>query len=348
MMRKILIVDDDHALCETIQIDLKRHGYQAVLATAGADAVAWIKQDDFDCALVDLVLEDMDGIDLCKRMVENRPDIPVIAMTAFGSMDMAIEAIRAGVFDFINKPIDFDLLRIHVERALKHRSLKERIKMLTGELEKTKRFDALHGDSTAMQKLYAQLAKISGTEMTVLITGESGTGKELVARAIHNHSRRAKQPFVAISCPALPETLLESELFGHEKGSFTDARAPRQGILVQAHGGTVFLDEIGDLSLALQPKLLRALETRTVRPLGGRQELAYDSRIIAATNRDLESAVENGLFREDLFYRINVIRIEIPPCGTGRKTTPAWPIICRSFRQANGEDRPRVHRRGRA
>ena len=313
MTEYILVVDDDQSLCETIEMDLKRHGYKILWTTSGKDAIAVIKKNDFDCILLDLFLDDTDGIDLCRRIVDNRPDVPVIAMTAFGSMDMAISAIRAGVFDFINKPIDFELLRIHINRALKHRSLNEKIKILTNELEGSRRFDTLHGDSPVMQKLYDQVSRISDTDMTVLITGESGTGKELVARAIHSHSRRVRGPFIAISCPALPDALLESELFGHEKGAFTDAQSPRRGILSQAHEGTVFLDEIGDLPLSLQPKLLRALETRLIRPLGGSREIPFDARIIAATNHDLESAVEKGHFRKDLFYRINVIRVQIAP-----------------------------------
>ncbi|MEJ2652986.1 MAG: sigma-54 dependent transcriptional regulator [Gammaproteobacteria bacterium] len=327
MTDKILIVDDDQSLCETIQMDLKRHGYGAVWTTSGEDAVALIEKDDFDCALVDMVLEDLNGIELCKRIVENRPDVPVIAITAFGSLEMAIAAIRAGVYDFMNKPIEFDLLRIHIDRALKHRSLKEQIKTLNKALERSRGFDTLLGSSPPMQRLYGQLARISETDMTVLITGESGTGKELVARAIHNHSRRASGPFIAISCPALPDTLLESELFGHVKGAFTDARATRRGILVQAHGGTVFLDEIGDMSLSLQPKLLRALETRAVRPLGGGEEVSFDARIIAATNCDLDSAVEEGSFREDLLFRINVVEIELAPLRDREKD----PLVLAQF-----------------
>ena len=313
MTGKILIVDDDQSLCETIQIDLKRHGYDAVWTTSGDDAVALIQKEDVDCALVDLVLEDVDGIEICKRIVQNRPDVPVIAITAFGSLDMAIAAIRAGVYDFMNKPVDFDLLRVHVDRALKHRSLADRIETLSNALERAKGFDTLVGASPPMQRLYDRLAKVSETDMTALITGESGTGKELVARAIHNHSRRVGGPFIAISCPALPDTLLESELFGHVKGAFTDARTTRRGILVQGHGGTVFLDEIGDMPISLQPKLLRALETRKVRPLGGDEEVLFDARILTATNRDIETAVAEGRFREDLLFRINAISIDIPP-----------------------------------
>jgi len=339
MTGNILIVDDDQSLCETIKMDLNRHGYGAAWTTSGEHAVVLIQEGDFDCALVDLVLGELDGIELCRRVVENRPDLPVIAMTAFGSMDMAIGALRAGVFDFMNKPIDFDLMRIRIDRALKHRSLREQIKTLTSALERSKGFDALLGSSPPMQRLYDQLAKVSDTDMAVLITGESGAGKELVARAIHSHSRRVKGPFIAISCPALPDALLESELFGHVKGAFTDARTTRRGILVQAHEGTVFLDEIGDMPLSLQPKLLRALETRTVRPLGGGKEVSFDARIIAATNRDLESAVAEGRFREDLLFRINVIEIKLPPLrDRGKDILLLSEYFVGQFTQQTGKD----------
>jgi len=239
----------------------------------------------------------------------------------------------------MNKPIDFDLMRIRIDRALKHRSLREQIKTLTSALERSKGFDALLGSSPPMQRLYDQLAKVSDTDMAVLITGESGAGKELVARAIHSHSRRVKGPFIAISCPALPDALLESELFGHVKGAFTDARTTRRGILVQAHEGTVFLDEIGDMPLSLQPKLLRALETRTVRPLGGGKEVSFDARIIAATNRDLESAVAEGRFREDLLFRINVIEIKLPPLrDRGKDILLLSEYFVGQFTQQTGKD----------
>jgi DNA-binding NtrC family response regulator len=245
--------------------------------------------------------------------VANRPDVPVIVMTAFGSMETAIAAIRAGAYDFITKPIEMDVLALTLERAFKHRLLQEQVKVLSEAVERTERFDELLGASPAMQKLYDQLSRIADSETSVLLMGESGTGKELAARSLHKRSRRRDQPFVAVNCAALPETLLESELFGHAKGAFTDARSDRKGLFVQAQGGTLFLDEITEMPLTMQPKLLRALEESSVRPVGGDQEVPFDVRILAATNRDLESAVEEGRFREDLYFRINVIQMELPP-----------------------------------
>lgn len=313
MSGKILIVDDDQVLCETIHMDLERHGYACVWTTSADNTLTLIETENVDVAMIDLFLPDVDGIDVCESIVANRPDIPVIAITAFGTMEVAIAAIRAGVFDFITKPVDFDLLRIHLDRALKHRMLHEQIKTLSSKLERSHGFHSLLGSSPVMQRLYDQLVRISDTDATVLITGESGTGKELVARALHSQSRRAKGPFIAVSCPALPATLMESELFGHAQGAFTDARVARRGILVQAHGGTVFLDEIGHMPASVQPKLLRVLETHSVRPLGSEKEVAFDARILAATNQDLDSAVEDGRFREDLLFRINVIQLDLPP-----------------------------------
>jgi two-component system response regulator HydG len=234
-------------------------------------------------------------------------------MTAFGSMDTAIAAIRAGAYDFVTKPFEMDVIALTLQRAADHRELKEQVRVLSEAVERTKGFDDLVGASPAMQRLFDQLARIADTDASVLITGESGTGKELVARSIHRKSSRQQKPFVAVNCPALPETLLESELFGHARGAFTDARAERRGLIVQAEGGTLLLDEIGDLPLSIQPKLLRALEERTFRPVGGDQEVPFNARILAATNRDLEEAVEEGRFREDLFYRIDVIQVEVPP-----------------------------------
>jgi DNA-binding NtrC family response regulator len=234
-------------------------------------------------------------------------------MTAFGSMETAVAAIRAGAYDFVIKPVEMDALSLALQRAVRHRQLQEKVKVLSEALERTTRFDELLGASPAMQKLYDQLARIADSEASVLISGESGTGKELVAKSLHKQSRRAEQPFVPINCAALPDTLLESELFGHAKGAFTDARADRKGLFVQAEGGTLLLDEIGEMPLMMQPKLLRALEEDKVRPVGGDEEVPFDVRILTATNRDLESAVEEGRFREDLFFRINVIQLELPP-----------------------------------
>src|SRR5262249_35679200 len=237
---------------------------------------------------------------------QNRPDIPVVVITAFGTFDTAVAAIRAGAYDFITKPFEVDVLELTLKRAIQHRVLREEVKRLRRAVEDRERgFDDLIGKSPAMHQVKELILRVSESDTSVLITGESGTGKEVVARALHQRSRRAGGPFVAINCAAMPETLLESELFGHEKGAFTDAKAKTLGLFVRASGGTLFLDEIGDMPLGLQPKLLRALQERKVRPVGGGGEVSFDARVIAATNRDLETAVDEKRFREDLYYRIN-------------------------------------------
>jgi DNA-binding NtrC family response regulator len=263
--------------------------------------------------LSDLNMPGMNGVELCERVVANRPDVPVVVITAFGSMETAVAALRAGAFDFVTKPIEMDLLAMILQRAVNHRSLQEKVKILSDTVERSLHFDELLGASPAMKNIYDQISLVADSETSVLISGESGTGKELVARALHRHSRRNVNPFIAINCAALPETLLESELFGHTKGAFTDARSERKGLFLQADRGTLFLDEISAFPLTLQPKLLRALEERVVRPVGSDKEISYDARIITGTNRDLEFAVEEGRFREDLFFRINVIQLEMPP-----------------------------------
>ncbi|MDG2207192.1 MAG: sigma-54 dependent transcriptional regulator, partial [Pirellulales bacterium] len=242
-----------------------------------------------------------------------RPDIPVVMMTAFGSFESAIDAIRAGAYDFVTKPIEMDLLSMTLTRAVRHRQLEEKIKFLKEAVARTERLGDILGTSPAMQELFDQLQRIADSETSVLITGESGTGKELVARAIHRQSRRSEKPFVAVNCAALPESLLESELFGHAAGAFTDARGERKGLLLQAEGGTLLLDEVGELPLSVQPKLLRALEENHMRPVGSDIEIPFDVRILTATNRDLETAIEEGRFREDLYFRINVIQCDLPP-----------------------------------
>jgi len=313
MRGKILIVDDEQMMCEMLENDLKRYGFHPTWYISAGKALDALKKESFDVLLTDLNLPGMNGIELCERIVANRPDIPVIVITAFGSMETAIAAIRAGAYDFVTKPIDTGFLAIALDRAVKHRGLQEKVKLLGEALKKSHRFDELIGESPSMHKLFNQLARVADTETSVLITGETGTGKELVAQALHKQSRRHKGPFVAVNCAALPDALLESELFGHKRGAFTDAKTERKGLFFQANGGTLFFDEIGDFPLALQPKLLRSLEERCVRPIGGTSEVAFDVRIIAATNRDIETAVEEGRFREDLYYRINVIQIDLPP-----------------------------------
>ncbi|MEI8022390.1 MAG: sigma-54 dependent transcriptional regulator, partial [Schlesneria sp.] len=267
----------------------------------------------FDVILTDLQMPGLNGLALCERIVANRPDIPVVVMTAFGSLETAVAAMRAGAYDFVSKPVELDLLAIRLERAIQHRSLSEQVRLLSDRVHQANRFSQLLGESPAMRRLFDDLRRIAETDTSVLITGESGTGKELVAKALHEQSRRRTKPFVAINCSALPESLLESELFGHKRGSFTDAVSDQRGLFLQADGGTLFLDELGEFPLSLQPKLLRALEERTVRPVGSDKEVPFDVRLIAATNRDLETAVEEKRFREDLYFRVNVIQIKLPP-----------------------------------
>jgi two-component system response regulator HydG len=313
MSGRILIVDDDQSMCELLEADLSRRGFQISCFTSADEAFHALQEKEFDTVLTDLQMPGMDGLDLCNRIVLNWPDVPVIVITAFGSMETAIKAMRAGAYDFVTKPVEMEILALALERAVKHHSLQEQVKTLSKVVETAKKYDELIGASRSMQNIYHQLSRMANAESTVLITGESGTGKELVARALHRQSSRSAGPFIAVNCAALTDTLLESELFGHTRGAFTDARSARKGLFLQAEGGTLLLDEIGDFPLTLQPKLLRALEERSLRPVGGDTEIPFDIRIISTTNRDLESAVEEKLFREDLFFRINVIQIELPP-----------------------------------
>jgi two-component system response regulator HydG len=257
-------------------------------------------------------MEGMNGFAFCERVVANRPDVPVVMITAFGSLDTAVSAIRVGAYDFITKPFDVEALRLTLSRAVQHRRLRDEVQRLRQAVSDTHGFDQMIGASAPIQKVKELIDRVADADAALLITGESGTGKELVAHAVHQRSRSSTGPFVAINCAAIPEALLESELFGHVKGAFTDARAPRQGLFLKANGGTLFLDEIGELPIGMQPKLLRALQERTVRPIGGDQEIPYEARVITASNRDLETEVAERRFREDLFYRINVLRIDVP------------------------------------
>jgi two-component system response regulator HydG len=313
MSTRVLLVDDDRALCETLAAGLGHRGFQVVWRTSGEEALAWFDLESADVVVTDLAMKGLGGIELCRRIVGSRGDVPVIVLTAFGSLDTAVAAIRAGAYDFISKPVQLDILGIAVGRAAQHFTLRQEVRRLRQEAERGPRYDDLIGQSPAMQRVYSLIDRVAESDASVLITGESGTGKEVVARALHRRSQRQGGPFVAVNCAAMPEPLLESELFGHTKGAFTDAKDARQGLFVQARHGTMFLDEIGDMPLGLQPKLLRVLQERSVRPLGATAEVPIDVRIVAATNRDLEAALEAKRFREDLYFRINVIHIELPP-----------------------------------
>jgi DNA-binding NtrC family response regulator len=309
---RVLLVDDDRALVETLALGLGKRGHDAVCETSGDAAFARVLAEDFDVLVTDLRMPGSDGLALAARIADNRPDLPVVVMTAFGSLDAAVAAIRAGAYDFIAKPVTLDVLSIAVERAARTHALTAEVKRLRSAAGGGGPLDRV-GESTAMRKVYDLVARIADTDVSVLITGESGTGKEVIARALHQGGRRASGPFVAVNCSAMPEALLESELFGHTRGAFTDAREARTGLFVQAKGGTLLLDEIGEMPLALQPKLLRALQERKVRPVGANVEIPFDARIVAATNRDLEEAIEAKRFREDLFFRLNVIQLALPP-----------------------------------
>jgi two-component system response regulator HydG len=311
--RRILIIDDDRSMCDVLDAELKRRGFETTTTTNAEQALRLVGERDFDLVLTDINMHAMSGVDLCRQIVESREQMPVVVMTAYGSMEAAIAAIRAGAYDFVTKPFEMDDIALTIERALKHRALREEVKRLRRVVIDSQRFDDILGTSQAMKKMYDLAARVAETETTVLITGESGTGKELVAKSLHSKSARKDGPFVAINCAAMPENLLESELFGHVKGAFTDARTARPGLFIKASRGTLFLDEIGEMPAGMQAKLLRALQERTVRAVGGDQEQPFDARIIAATNRDLETEVEEKRFREDLFYRINVVRIHVPP-----------------------------------
>jgi DNA-binding NtrC family response regulator len=312
MKPRVLIVDDERSMCDLLEADLRLRDFAPACFTSAADGLTAFARDDFDVVLTDLKMPGMDGLEFCTRLSAQRPDIPVVVMTAFGSLETAIAAIRAGAYDFVTKPIEMELLAVILHRAVERRRLQEQVRTLAEAVARSSRFEELLGESQAMTRLYDQLSRIADADASVLITGESGTGKELVARALHGRSRPHDRPFIAVNCAALPDTLLESELFGHVKGAFTDARADRKGLFVQAEGGTLLLDEIGEMPLAMQAKLLRALEESKVRPVGGEREIPFDVRILAATNRDLDTAVEEKRFRQDLFFRVNVIQIEVP------------------------------------
>ncbi|MBC7173402.1 MAG: sigma-54-dependent Fis family transcriptional regulator, partial [Polyangiaceae bacterium] len=276
---RILVVDDDVAMAKMVQQGLGRRGYRVVAVTSVEAALAELGDGDFDAVLTDLKLDGQDGLSLCERAIGMCPDVPVVVMTAFGSMDAAIAAIRAGAYDFINKPVELETLAVSMRRAVDHRRLTAEVRRLRQTVAHAPP-SSMIGDSRAMRSVYDLLERVGPSDATVLILGESGTGKELVARGLHDRSERRNGPFIAINCAAMPPTLLESELFGHMRGSFTDAKTSRDGLFVQATGGTLFLDEIGEMPPEMQPKLLRALQERRVRPIGASKEKEFDARII--------------------------------------------------------------------
>jgi DNA-binding NtrC family response regulator len=327
-MARILVVDDEAGMRRSVGIMLRRAGHEVEEVGSGAEALARLSTEVFDLVLSDLRMSEISGLDVLTETKRLSPLTEVIMMTAYGTIETAVAAMRAGAFDFVTKPFQVDELLHRVERAVERRRLSTEVQQLRAEAHRAFGIDAIVGASEALRRIVTHLPRIALSDSTVLVTGESGTGKELIARAIHHISRRAAGPFITVSAAAFPEALLESELFGHVKGAFTGAHGVRKGLIEEAHGGTFFLDEIGEAPQAVQTKLLRVLEERTIRRLGDNRAIDVDARIVAATNRDLEQAVRVREFREDLFYRLNVIRIHLPPL---RERPDDIPLLARHF-----------------
>ncbi len=314
-MRKgrILLVEDDPNLRRVLAYQLEKHGHSVTQVMDAGSALERARAEPFDLVITDVRMPRTSGIELLSSLTEKVPGLPVVVMTAYGTIADAVEAMRRGAADYLTKPIDQEALLLVAEKAMKIGDLDRENRRLRKALEDKKPQEGIVAASAPMRQILETVRRVAPTEATVLITGESGTGKELIARALHAQSSRREGPFVAVNCAALPRDLLESELFGHERGAFTGATDKRQGKFVQAHEGTLLLDEIGDMDLGLQAKILRVLQERVVDPVGGRRTTPVDVRVVAATNQDLEKAVEAGAFRRDLFYRLNVIPIHVPP-----------------------------------
>ncbi|AJE04397.1 sigma-54-dependent transcriptional regulator [Geobacter pickeringii] len=313
MKGTILIVDDERGQREILQTILEGEGHRTVAVSGAREALETLEGREFDIILTDLKMQGMSGMELMEQVLTDDPQQCTIMMTAHGTVDSAVEAMKLGAFDYLEKPLERDNLLLTLRRALERVSLVKENRALHRKLEETNAIPNIIGAHPKMKEVYRVITKIAPTNSTVLIYGESGTGKELVASAIHDGSPRKEKPFFAINCAAIPETLMESELFGHEKGAFTGASSREIGIFEAADGGTVFLDEIGEMSVAMQAKLLRAIQTKEIRRVGGKVNVPVDVRILSATNRELEAEIRRGGFREDLFYRLNVIRINLPP-----------------------------------
>ncbi len=318
----ILVADDDKSHRLMLTTLLEEWGYSTLEASNGKEAVEIARKYPVDLVLMDMRMPELGGIEATKQIVELNPALPVVVVTAYSSIPTAVEAIKSGAFDYVTKPLDFDALKIILERALRHAKLQIENEELKKQLSRLNIQDMV-GKSPAMQKLQETIALVAPTEATILITGESGTGKSLVARAIHANSNRRDGNLVEVNCAAIPENLIESELFGHEKGAFTGANKMRHGRFYQANGGTIFLDEIGELNLLMQTKLLKVLQDKEIQRVGSDMPIPVDVRVIAATNRDLEKMVSEGTFREDLYYRINVVRIHVPSLRERREDIPA-------------------------
>jgi len=329
-MDTILILDDEKSIVDLLSVVFRKEGYEVKTWPETADIFDFLTDEDFDLLLTDIRMPRTNGMDILEFMIRRKPEVPVVMITAYGTIKQAVAALKAGAFDYIMKPFDVDELKIVSANALEKRRLKQENVQLKKELEEKNSFGPLVGKSKMMKAVYNLIEKVAGTDSTVLILGESGTGKELAARSIHTLSRRREQTFISINCAALPESLLESELFGHVRGSFTGAVGDKKGVFEAAQKGTLFLDEVAEMSLLTQVKLFRALQERKIRRVGGPEEIPVDVRIVAATNQDLKKRIEEGKFREELFYRLNVISFEMPAL---RKKTEDIPILVSQFLQ---------------
>jgi two-component system response regulator PilR (NtrC family) len=309
----IMVVDDELSMREVLELMLNKEGYQVTCAENGRTAIGLLEKDQYDLMLCDIKLGDISGLDVLQASKKSNPDTVVILISAYASTETAVEAMNAGAYDYVPKPFDKDELMQTVAKALDLKTIEHEKELLDDQLKENLHFGVLVGNSPAMNHIYKLILQVAKTKTNVLITGESGTGKELIAQSIHQESDRSDQPFVVINCGGIPETLMESELFGHKKGSFTGATQDKKGLFEIAHNGTIFLDEIGELSLPIQVKLLRAVQEKVFKAVGGNEDISVDIRIISATNKNLEKEVIGGNFREDLFYRLNVIEIKVPP-----------------------------------
>ncbi|MFB3817421.1 MAG: sigma-54-dependent transcriptional regulator [Candidatus Methylomirabilales bacterium] len=325
---RVLVVDDDAEMVRLLDQELTANGLEVVPATSGAAGMRALRETDVDAVVSDLRMADFDGMDILRAAAESQPEAKVIIITAYASIPSAIEAVKQGAFDYVSKPFEIDELILALKRALEDTRLRHENYMLRREVELRYGFGNLVGASRRMQEVFTGIRAAAQGDLNVLITGESGTGKEVVAKAIHYNSARRKRPFVALNCAAIPETLLESELFGHVRGAFTGASATRRGLIEEAREGTLFLDEVSEMPIALQAKLLRVLEDREVRPLGSNRSVAVEFRVIASTNRDPRAEIEAGTFRADLYYRLNVVEIALPPLRDRRGDLP---LLVRHF-----------------
>jgi len=321
-MPRILVVDDEEAMRESLNDWLKEDGYEVGLAAGGQEAIDMVRDEPWEIILLDLKMPGMNGLETLKHLKEVRPDAEILMMTAYATVDTAVQAMKEGAFDYLVKPFDPDEVEILIKKIVKHKELILENILLRKKLEEREQFDEIIGKSDAMQQIFELIERVAPTDSTVLITGESGTGKEMIAQAIHGNSGRCYMPLIAVSCGALPESLLESELFGYEKGAFTGAEHTKRGRFEMAHKGTLFLDEIGDISLKTQVDLLRVLQQKEFSRLGSEESIEVDVRILAATNRDLEKAIIENRFRKDLFYRLNVISIHVPPLRERKEDIP--------------------------